>query len=127
MDKIEMMREKFLMFAEKLWVSPENIAKMKEDFSKGEEKKEEMKDEIKEEVKEEVKEEMIPEISKDKEVVKVDIANPIENRMPTEEDLSKMSRDELLVCAKKLLNTPKKDTKDITDTPFMVMMKRQWY
>lgn len=121
MDKMEMMKEKFIMFAEKLWVSPENIEKIKEDLNKTSE----IKNEIKEEVKEEVKEEIMPEMDKEKDVIKVDIAKPVEDRIPSEEDLAKMDRNELLILAKRLMNTPKPEEKGAS--PFVVMMKKHGY
>jgi hypothetical protein len=76
--------------------------------------KEEKQDEEKEGIMPE-KEGMMPE--------KEGINKTSEDKMPSEEDLAKMDREQLLVCIKKMMNKPEIEQKE--GSPFMIMMKKQ--
>lgn len=116
MNKSTEMHDKFLMLAEKLWISPEVIDKIKEDFWK-----------VKVTTVEVSKE---PEDSPEKweenrDKNKIDIAKPVEMKIPSEEDISKMSPEEVMVLAKMLIR--KNLEKENKSSPFMEMIKKQWY
>lgn len=117
------MQDKFLMLAEKLGLKSNILDEIKKCFS-----------------------EMPEENSEDKWMtdknepteweqpwVKIDISKSPEVKIPSEEDLSKMSHDELLIVTKWLIKKPANPTientqKDTTNpSPFVVMMKKQWY
>lgn len=120
MDKMNEMHDKFLVLAEKLWVTPDLIEKIKEWFEKWD-------SEVKVTTVEVEKE---PEDTSTKDEVvaskPIDIAKPIEPKMPSEEDLSKMKPEELLMFTKMLLRKWL-EKENNSDTPFMVMMKKHWY
>lgn len=143
MNPIVTMQEKFLILAQKLWLDSSTLDQIKKWFTeklKNVESKADTADDKKEwetapegtvvdEKEDKAEGESDATESKDKAVVKVDIAKPTEERMPTEEDLSKMNQEELLAFAKKMVNKENNPDKpeEPKVAPFAVMVKRQGY
>jgi len=109
-NKMQMMQEKFLMLADKLWVESDIIKNISEWFEKIEEKMEEKIEE--------------------KRDIDVDITKPHKTPMPSEEEIDKMEKEELLAFAKSVIKTPAEDKPRADgqeNSPFVVMMKKQGY
>ncbi len=103
----EEMKGKFLELAQKIWLNPEIIEKIKEDLWK---------------------EQAVKVTTVEVEKPKIDIANTDTNmeKIPTEEELSKMSPEEVMVLAKMMIR--KKSEWESREKPnFMEMMKKHWY
>jgi len=120
MNPIVTMQEKFLILAQKLWLDSSTLDQIKKWFTEKT---------VVDEKEDKAEGESDATESKDKAVVKVDIAKPTEERMPTEEDLSKMNQEELLAFAKKMVNKENNPDKpeEPKVAPFAVMVKRQGY
>lgn len=118
-----MMQGKFLMLAEKLWVEPEVMEKINEGFKKTNEEYEKKVEKVEDKIEEKMEE-------KGREV-KVDITKPHEAPMPSEEDIDKMEKDELIVFAKWIIKKPAQEdmgrANGQENSPYMVMMKKQGY
>ena len=104
------MHDKFLVLAEKLWVTPDLISKIKEWFEKWES---------------EVKVTTIEVEKEPEDAPTINTAKSIEMKMPSEEDISKMSLEELKVLAKMLIS--KNLEKENKSSPFMEMIKKNGY
>jgi len=142
MNPIVTMQEKFIMLAQKLGLDSSTLDQIKKWFAenlKNVESKADTTDDKKEwetapegtvvDEKEDKAEGETDATEGGKAVVKIDIAKPIEDKMPTEEDLSKMNQEELLAFSKRMVQKESNPEKPETPTasPFTVMMKRQGY
>lgn len=110
-----MMQGKFLMLAEKLGVESEVLDQIKKWFEAVEEK-------IEEKVEEKMEEKV--------EWREMDITKPTEMPMPSEEEINKMEKDELIVFAKRIIKKPTEEKGRANwqeHSPYMIMMKRQGY
>lgn len=126
MKNMEQMQGKLLHIAWKLGISEELIGKMKDEFS---EKWEKMEWEEKNmmDTESEMEEE-------NKAPIEIDISKNVVARMPTEEDINKMEKEELVSFAMKAIkNKYNHENNDWwiangqENSPFVVMMKKRGF
>lgn len=129
MKDIPGMQHKLLHIAAKLGVSEELIGKMKDEFG-------EMGGEMKEGYHKMPDGSMMKDsdMPDGKAPVEIDISKKVVKRMPTEEDINKMEKDELISFAMKTIKEPSEENSHEEgrangqhNSPFVVMMKKKGY